>query len=70
LESVLHGAGFIVTPEKAIELGYNSVPELKNHIREYRNGRDVAGKPRGVMVIDLLGLSVDEVRNKFRLFAF
>ena len=29
----LHGAGFIVTPEKARELGLGSVPDLDRHIR-------------------------------------
>src|SRR5450755_3024126 len=35
----LHGAGFIVTPEKARELGLGEIPGLEQHIRLYRNGR-------------------------------
>ena len=31
----------------------------------YRNGRDIAQRPRGVMVIDLYPLSADEVRERF-----
>lgn len=62
---VLHGAGFIVTPGKAKELGFGSVPGLEKHIRHYRNGRDLTSRPRDVMVIDLFGLSVDDVRLRF-----
>ncbi len=61
----LHGAGFIVTPEEASQLGLGKVEGLERHIREYRNGRDLAQSPRGVMVIDLFGLSADEVRERF-----
>jgi hypothetical protein len=61
----LHGAGFIVTPEKARELGLGSIPGLECHIREYRNGRDITSRPRGAMVIDLFGLTAEEVRTRF-----
>jgi len=61
----LHGAGFIVTQEKARELGLGKVPGLDRHIRQYRNGRDITSRPRGVMVIDLFGLSADEARDRF-----
>jgi hypothetical protein len=62
---VLHGSGFIVTPEQAGMLGLGSVLGTEKHIRSYRNGRDLAGTPRGVMVIDLFGLSEIEMRTKF-----
>nr|WP_321182327.1 DNA methyltransferase [Methylobacterium sp. Leaf122] len=61
----LHGAGFIVSPEKATELGLGRRPGLEHHIRSYRNGRDLTARPRGVMVIDLFGLTADEVRSRF-----
>jgi SAM-dependent methyltransferase len=61
----LHGAGFIVTPAQAAQLGLGRRPGLENHIRPYRNGRDLTARPRGVMVIDLFGLSSDEVRQRF-----
>lgn len=61
----LHGAGFIVSAEKARELGLGQIPGLECHIRHYRNGRDITSRPRGVMVIDLFGLSAEEVRGRF-----
>ncbi len=61
----LHGAGFIVSRDRAADLGLGSLRGLENHIREYRNGRDLTARPRGVMVIDLFGLEATEVRDKF-----
>ncbi|MGB3502909.1 MAG: DNA methyltransferase [Mesorhizobium sp.] len=61
----LHGDGFIVTREKALELGLGTRPGLDRHIREYRNGRDLTSRPRGVMVIDLFGTTADGVRRDF-----
>lgn len=62
---VLHGAGFIVTPERAEYLGLGRRPGLERHIRLYRNGRDLTAYPRGVMVIDLFGLTAEEVRRDY-----
>ncbi len=61
----LHGSGFIVTPDQAVGLGLGTVPGLEQHIRPYRNGRDLTARPRGVMVIDLFGLPEGEVRQRF-----
>lgn len=61
----LHGGGFLVTPQEARALGLGTVPELENHILPYLNGRDVAQTPRGMMVIDLYGLTADNVRSRF-----
>ena len=61
----LHGAGFIVTPEKAQDLGLGKNPGLERHIRLYRNGRDINQHSRDVMVIDLFGLPAEEVRERF-----
>ncbi|MBC6988998.1 class I SAM-dependent DNA methyltransferase [Hymenobacter sp. BT491] len=61
----LLGAGFIVSPEKAFELGLNKVAGLENHIRSYRNGRDLTDIPRGVKVIDLFGLTSGEVLSRY-----
>ncbi len=61
----LIGAGFIVTPEEANQLGLDNNPTLNQVIRNYRNGRDLTQTPRGVKVIDLFGLTVDEVKWQF-----
>jgi hypothetical protein len=61
----LHGSGFIVTPEEAAALGLGKVPALERHIRAYRNGKDLTATSRNAMVIDLFGLSEEEVRTRF-----
>ena len=38
---------------------------IENHIREYRNGRDINQTSRDVMVIDLFGLSAEQVRDQY-----
>jgi hypothetical protein len=68
----LHGAGFIVTPEEAALLlppplgeGWGGGQPKPAIIRDYRNGRDLTDKPRGVQVIDLFGLTSEQVREQF-----
>lgn len=61
----LMGSGFIVTPEEAEHLGLGRRPGLEHHIRDYRNGRDLTAHPRGVLVVDLFGLSAETVRSEF-----
>ena len=61
----LHGAGFIVKPEKADALGLGTIKNSERHIRDYRNGRDLTARPRGVLVIDLFGLTEDEAKQAF-----
>jgi hypothetical protein len=61
----LHGAGFIVTPAQAEAMGRVRRDGLSGHIRPYLNGRDLVGRPRGVLVIDLLGLPEEDVRQRF-----
>ncbi|HOD32590.1 MAG TPA: hypothetical protein PKO12_03880, partial [Holophaga sp.] len=55
----LHGAGFIVTP------GQWEAWDRPACVHPYRNGRDLTDRPRGVMVIDLYGLTETEVRERF-----
>ena len=61
----LIGSGFIVTSDEAKALGLGKTKGLEQHIRPYRNGRDLTDQPRRVMVIDLFGLSNDEIRTRF-----
>jgi len=61
----LHGAGFIVSSATAAMLGSGKIPRLKGHIRPYLNGRDLTGTSRDVRVIDLFGLTQEEVRQQF-----
>jgi hypothetical protein len=61
----LHGAGFIVTRREAASLGLGTVTGLERHIREYRNGRDLTATPRDVLVIDMFGLTAEEVRQRY-----
>ncbi len=61
----LGGAGFIVTTEDAARLGLGRYSGLEKFIRPYRNGRDLTGNSRGVLVIDLFGLSAAEVRDRY-----
>lgn len=62
---VLHGSGFIVSQTQARALGLGTLPNLDKHIVPYLNGRDLAQRPRGVFVIDLYGLDIEQVRVEF-----
>ena len=61
----LHGDGFLVPKEQVSWLGLGSTPGLEQHVRQFRNGRDLAATPRGVQAIDLFGLTADEVQSKY-----
>lgn len=71
----LHGAGFIVTRDQVPALlgfagpdaGAQAEAALKQStiIREYRNGRDLTQRPRGVYVIDAHGLTQHELRARY-----
>jgi hypothetical protein len=62
---VLHGSGFIVAQARARVLGFGTLGDLDRHIVPYLNGRDLAQRPRGVFVIDLFGLEIEQVRERF-----
>lgn len=61
----LHGAGFIVTPNEAAYLGLGALPGLDQHIRHYRNGKDITAHSRGVMVIDAYPLDQEQLRARY-----
>ena len=64
INSIAGGGSLILFPV-LVGLGLGTVPGLEAHIRPYLNGRDLTGQSRGVMVLDLFGLSEDEVRRRF-----
>lgn len=59
----LMGAGFAVTPREAAALFELSAPGWRNPARPYRNGRDLADRARGLVAIDLFGLTEAEARR-------
>lgn len=61
----LHGSGFIVTNDEAVKLGLGSVSGIEQHIRGYRNGKDLTNRPRDVRVIDLFGFNAAEVMERY-----
>jgi len=60
----LHGSGFILTEESALQIGYPTNRNLNAVIRQYRNGRDLTDTPRKVFVIDTFGISKDELLTR------
>lgn len=61
----LHGQGFVVTPKEAQHLGLGRRAGLEIYIRPYLNGRDLTGRSRGKMVIDLYGMLAEQVRDAY-----
>lgn len=61
----LHGSGFIVDRRSAQRLGLGTVSGLEGRIRSYRNGKDLADRPRDAFVVDLVGLTENEVRDRY-----
>jgi hypothetical protein len=55
---ILVGSGFIVEP------GDPLLEQEPERIRPYLNGRDLTQRSRGVSVIDLYGLGIEEVRSR------
>ena len=60
-----NGQGFVISRTKAQELGLGRIPGLDHHIKPYRNGKDITDVCRNFMVIDLFGLNIDEVSQRF-----
>lgn len=59
------GSGFWVNSIEAKQLGLDRRDGLGQHIRRYRNGRDLMSTPREVMAIDLFDLDAEKVRDLF-----
>lgn len=62
---MLFGAGFILEQEDADRLRDHSGDNASAVIRPYRNGKDLTGRPRGVMLIDTFGMNVADLRSQF-----
>ena len=60
---MLFGSGFIIDQTSAESLGYGVIPGIDKHIRGYRNGKDIANRPRNALVIDLFGLTPLEIQT-------
>lgn len=63
----LMGAGFQVTPERAQALLAGSDHRSPSPVRDYRNGRDLADRSRGLQVIDFFGWDEAEARRRHPL---
>jgi hypothetical protein len=59
------GEGFWISPEEAQRLSVGVDAELKPHLREYRNGKDILYTPRGILALDFFGMEENELRTKF-----
>lgn len=59
-----YGLGFIVPPTSAAALE-TSKRGGAVHVLKYRNGRDIAQRPRGVLALDFYGLSRDDLRDRY-----
>jgi len=59
-----YGLGFIVPP---ISVAAQETVKRNGavHVLRYRNGRDIAQRPRGVLALDFYGLSRDELRDRY-----
>ncbi|MCG7393981.1 class I SAM-dependent DNA methyltransferase [Microvirga sp. ACRRW] len=61
----LCGSGFLVSKFATANLGLGYREGLEEYLRPFLNGRDLTQKSRGAFVIDLFGLSADEVRRRY-----
>jgi len=59
------GDGFLVSYDKALKLGLLFRENIRKHLRPILNGRDITERFRNLYVIDLYGLSEDEVLERF-----
>lgn len=60
----LHGSGFIVSRQLAAELSKHQPTIAKQHIRPYRNGKDVLARSRDAFIIDLWGMTATEAKDQ------
>jgi hypothetical protein len=58
-----HGMGFVLTDEEKIRL-LSSNPDSAIFIKPYKNGRDIAQTDRNAFIIDLHGMTSEDVLHK------
>ncbi|RBN32065.1 DNA methylase [Lawsonia intracellularis] len=61
----IRGKHFIITLDEAKKLGLGTIPGLEKYIKPYMKGRDLAGISKNTYVIDLFGLSINEVQQNY-----
>lgn len=60
-----NGQGFVVSSAQAKSLGLGTHHELETHIRRFMGTRDITKIDRGVWMIDLYGLGIEDVKQRF-----
>jgi len=61
----LYGQGFLLDINEAQELGYGQDKDVTACIHPFVGGRDLTGTARNLYVLDLLGYSEQDVRERF-----
>ncbi len=61
----LHGKGFLIDAQDLKRVGAKSKAGLPDIVFPYRNGRDLAARPRGLWVIDTHGLTEERLRENY-----
>ena len=59
------GQGFVISETEAKNLGLGTASGLENHVKPFRNGKDVTGISRNLMIIDLFGLTESQVIDNY-----
>jgi SAM-dependent methyltransferase len=59
------GEGFLLSPNAASHLGLGAQPGIEERIKVYMSGKDLVSRVRGLRIIDLDGLSGEEVRVQY-----
>jgi hypothetical protein len=62
----MRASGFLITKEQAKYLGYNEdIAKFTEVIKRFISGRDITNKSRDLFTIDLFGLSIDTVKERY-----
>lgn len=61
----LMGAGFLLNSDEADALVDAAQNDILKFIRPFRNGRDIAERPRGFFALDMFGVSLDTLKSMY-----